>query len=67
MVSCFIARSLYMFQALSVPIIRSTLTAFDSHWCNMLRWIVNFVVRSTLRVVQNLHSDVTNRPIWDSS
>jgi hypothetical protein len=66
MVSCFIARSLYLFEAFSVPIIRSTITAFDSHWCNMLRWIVNFVVRST-RVVQNLHSDVTNCQILDSS
>jgi hypothetical protein len=35
MVSCFITRSLYMFRALSVPIIRSTLTAVDSHWHNM--------------------------------
>jgi hypothetical protein len=45
----------------------------------MLRWIVNFVVTSTLRVVHNLavghitvvefylnHSDVTNRPILDN-
>jgi hypothetical protein len=36
MVSRFITRSLYMFQALSVPIIRSTLTAVDSHWYNIL-------------------------------
>jgi hypothetical protein len=28
----FIARSLYMFRALSTPIIRSTITAVDSHW-----------------------------------
>jgi hypothetical protein len=55
MVSCFITRPLYMFRALSVPIIRSTLTTVDSHWYNirMLRWIVNFVVTSTLRGVQN--------------
>jgi hypothetical protein len=53
MQQCFITRSLYMFQALSVPIIRSTLTAVDSHWFNMLRWIMNFVVMSALRVVQN--------------
>jgi hypothetical protein len=56
MVSCFITRSLYMFRALSTPIIRSILTAVYSHWYNirvMLRSIVNFVVTSTLRVVQN--------------
>jgi hypothetical protein len=34
MVSCFIERSLHMFRALSAPIIRSTLTAVDSHWYN---------------------------------
>jgi hypothetical protein len=28
----FIIRSLYMFQVLSVPIIRSTVTVVDSHW-----------------------------------
>jgi hypothetical protein len=28
----FIARSLYMFLVLRVPIIRSTITAVDSHW-----------------------------------
>jgi hypothetical protein len=56
MVSCFITRSLYMFRALSVPIIKSTLSAVGSHWYNIrvLRWIVNFVVTSTLRAVQNL-------------
>jgi hypothetical protein len=48
----FIARSLYMFRALSVPIIRSTITPVDSHWYK-LRRIVNFVVMSTLRVTQN--------------
>jgi hypothetical protein len=43
----------------------------------MLQWIVNFVVTSTLRVVQILavghitvaellHGDVTNRPIMDN-
>jgi hypothetical protein len=37
----------------SMPIIRSTITAVDSHWYNMLHWIMNFVVISTLRVVQN--------------
>jgi hypothetical protein len=31
----FIARSLYMFQVLSVPIISSTITAVDSHWYNI--------------------------------
>jgi hypothetical protein len=31
----FITRLLYMFRALSVPIIRSTLTVIDSHWCNV--------------------------------
>jgi hypothetical protein len=31
----FIARSLYMFRALSAPIIRSTITAVDSHWYNI--------------------------------
>jgi acetoin utilization deacetylase AcuC-like enzyme len=46
----------------------------------MLRWIVSFVVMSTLRVIQNRavghitvvdldlnHGDVTNRPILDKS
>jgi hypothetical protein len=46
----------------------------------MLRWIVNFVVTSTLSVVHNLavshitmvelelnHGDVTNRPISDNT
>jgi hypothetical protein len=36
----FIARSLYMFPALSAPIIRSKITAVGSHWYNMLPWIV---------------------------
>jgi hypothetical protein len=31
----FIGRSLYMFRALSVPIIRSTITVVDSHWYNI--------------------------------
>jgi hypothetical protein len=53
MVSCFITITLYLFRALSAPFIRSTLTAIDSHWCDMLRWIMDFVVTSTLRAVQN--------------
>jgi hypothetical protein len=36
----FIARSLYMFRELSVPIIRSTIAVVDSHWYNMLREVV---------------------------
>jgi hypothetical protein len=69
-----------MFRALSAPIIRSTITAVDNHWYNMLRWIVNFVVTSTLRIFHNRavdhvtmvelelnHGDVTNRPILDNS
>jgi hypothetical protein len=35
MVYCFITRSLYMFRALSASIIKSTLTAVDSHWYNI--------------------------------
>jgi hypothetical protein len=35
MVSYFITRLLYMFRALSVPIINSTLTAVGSHWYNI--------------------------------
>jgi hypothetical protein len=42
-----------MFRALSAPIISSTITAVDSHWYNVLRWIVKFVVTFTLRVVEN--------------
>jgi hypothetical protein len=49
----FIARSFYMFWVLSTTIIRSLLTAVDSHWYNVLSWIMNFVVTPTLRVVQN--------------
>jgi hypothetical protein len=67
-----------MFRALSTTIIRSTLTVVDSHWYNirMLGWIVNFVVTSTLRVVQNravghitvveLVTVVTNTAVWKS-
>jgi hypothetical protein len=47
----FITRSLYMFRVLSVPIIRSTITAVDSHWYNMLRRIVNLMVTSVLKTV----------------
>jgi hypothetical protein len=69
-----------MFRVLSAAIIRSTITADDGHWYNMLHWIVNFVVTSTVRVLENRavahitmvelklnHSDVTNRPILDNS
>jgi hypothetical protein len=41
----FIVRSLYMFRVLSVPIIRSTITVFDSHWYNIC-YVVSFVVES---------------------
>jgi hypothetical protein len=42
-----------MFRELSAPVIRSTITAVGSRWYNMLRWIVNFVVTSTLRIFHN--------------
>jgi hypothetical protein len=42
-----------MFRALSAPIIRSTITAVDGQWYNMLRSIVNFVVKSALGIVHN--------------
>jgi hypothetical protein len=32
----FIARSLYMFRAFSIPIIRSSITVVDSHWYNIM-------------------------------
>jgi hypothetical protein len=32
----FIARSVYMFRALSAPIVRITITVVDSHWYNIL-------------------------------
>jgi hypothetical protein len=31
----FIKKSLFMFRVLSVPIIRSTITAVDNHWYNI--------------------------------
>jgi hypothetical protein len=40
----FIARSLPLFRVLSVPIIRSTITVFDSHWYNV-RYVVIVVVQ----------------------
>jgi hypothetical protein len=49
----FIARSLYMFRVLSLPVIKSTITAVDNHWYNMLHRIVNFVVTSVLKTVQD--------------
>jgi hypothetical protein len=58
-VSCFIARSLYMFRALSAPIISSTITAVDSHWYN--------ICYITVVDLELNHGDVTNRPILDNT
>jgi hypothetical protein len=41
----YIARSFYMFRALSVPIIRSTVTVVDSHWyniCYVSEWVLRY-------------------------